>query len=288
MTMHVVLGDGVMTRKELTEALAEVWKTDEDASATIWFLIQGKNEPSDTDKALVTWLEKNEIYYEVITDDAASVDAVYAQPQEVHTAKRLAQKVVSLMESKPEEGEQAELLALFVSDDVGAEEDRWLNDVCQAVFDAGNIVRALNDGLAVIDMSEETAAEPEKAAAPVSKAVKKAATKAVDTPVSDGDGVKKTAALTRAGLEELDLDALKDIAKQKGLTLPPRSRIATYINAILGEDEDVTPEAEITVADIAETPSTLDGLNMEELAEMVADQIISRVLDALKGALNEV
>lgn len=294
MTMHVVLGDGEMTRKELSEALAEIWKTDEEAGATIWFLIQGKAEPSDTDKTLVTWLEKNEIYYEIVTDDAASVDAVYSQPQEVHTAKRLAQKVVNLMESKPEEGESAEVLALFVSEDVGAEEDRWLNDVCQAVFDAGYVVRALNDGLAVIDMSEEAAAaeaEPEPEPAPLraikaGAATKKAPAKAVDTPVSEAVATKPTGALTRSGLEELDLPALKEIAAQKGLTLPPRSRMGTYIDAILGEAE-VPPEAEV---EVAETPATatLNGTNQQELVEEVAAKVIVTLLTAIKEAINEI
>ena len=109
----------------------------------------------------MTWLEKNEIYYEIVTDDPESMSEIYTQPQEVHTAKKLAQKVVGLMQSKPEEGEPAEVLALFVDvNDATAAEDRWLNGVIQAAYDAGFPTRALNDGLVEIDLSEG-AAEPE-------------------------------------------------------------------------------------------------------------------------------
>src|SRR5262245_16922270 len=155
--MHVVLGTGEMPRKALTETLADLWKKDEDAGQTFWFLLQGKSDPTDTDKALVAWLEKNEIYYELLTDDTESMDEVYTQSQETHVAKRMGQKVVNLMQSKPEEGETAELLALFAGDP-GDEVDAWLNSIIKPVFEAEFPVRALNDGLADVDLGKAPAA----------------------------------------------------------------------------------------------------------------------------------
>ena len=138
MTMHAVLGDGQMTRRELTETLGDLWKADEENSQSYWFLLQGKSEPTDTDKALVTWLEKNDIYYELVTDDPDAVSEIYTQPQEVHKAQKIAQKVVALLQSKPEEGEPSEILALFADvNDATAAEDKWLNGVIQAAYDAG-------------------------------------------------------------------------------------------------------------------------------------------------------
>lgn len=289
MTMHVVLGDGEMTRKELTETLSDIWKADEEAAQTFWFLVQGKAEPNDTDKALVSWLEKNEIYYEVITDDKTTVDAVYAQPQEIHEAKRLGLKVVNLLKGKPEEGESAELLALFASDDPGAEADRWLNDVCQAVFDADFPIRALNDGLVDVDMSEapeEAEAEPEEKAKPTKAAAKKAAAspKAADTKVSEEDDApaSKPSKLTRAALEEMDLDQLKAIASELGVSLPPRTRMATYVDAILGE-ADKTPAAEVTPSDSVGGVATLNG---SPDVEALADAIVLHIIKRLEAALS--
>jgi hypothetical protein len=293
MTMHVVLGDGEMTRKELTETLQDLWKADEEAGATFWFLLQGKKDPTATDQALVKWLETNDIYYEVLTDDADSMDGIYSQPQETHVAKQLSRKVVSLLNSKPEEGEESELLALFFSDDSSAEEDRWLNQVCQDVFDAGIKVRALNDGLLEVDLSEETTkAESDEVpdnvkTLPVKKAVAKkgGAAPRRDTQVSEEDETPPSgaagASYTREALEEMELPALKEIAKAKGIEFPPRTRMTTYIDAILGEDK---PAVEVTQPE-GDGPSTVatpvNGINVEAIADAIIQNIIRRLEVAL-------
>jgi hypothetical protein len=292
MTMHVVLGDGEMTRKELTETLADLWKADEEAGATFWFLLQGKAEPTATDTALVKWLESNDLYYEIITDDADSVAAIYTQPQETHVAKRLGQKIVNLLNSKPEEGEEAELLALFFSDDSSAEEDRWLNSVCQDVFDAGFKVRALNDGLLEVDLSEaatEAEAEQEEVAnvTPITKksvAKKGGAAPRRDTAVSEEQEVTSpgTRTYTRDQLEEMDLEALKGVAATLNISLPPRTRMTTYIDAILGEDR---PAVEVTApASNGESMvlTSINGLDIEGLADAIVGVIIKRLESALK------
>lgn len=300
MTMHAVLGDGEMTRRELTETLADLWKSDEAEGQSFWFLVQGKSEPTDTDKALVTWLEKNEIYYEVVTDDPESMSEVYSAPQEVHTAKKLSQKVVGLMQSKPEEGETAEVLALFFdTTDVTAAEDRWLNGVIQAAYDGGFATRALNDGLVEIDLSEG-AAEPEpeekptptKAVAKKSVAKKAAApapkpdTEEVDTEVPAEDAASSSPAPaapeipTREELEEMEPSEVKEVAASLGIVLPPRTRATTYIDHILGEAKAPAPEAEVTdtpaEVDIVSTNGHAD-IDPSALAEAVADILWERL-----------
>lgn len=297
MTMHVVLGDGEMTRKELTETLADLWKADEEAGNTFWFLLQGKKDPSSTDSALVKWLEQNDIYYEVVTDDADSMDKVYSQPQEVHTAKRLGQKVVGLLNSKPEEGEEAELLALFFSDDSNAEEDQWLNRICQDVFDGGFKVRALNDGLLEVDLSEATTqAEAEAPADNVTPikgggATKKAVAKKGgaaprrDTQVSEEDETATASAAsstyTRDQLEDKELPELKEIAAAMGISFPSRTRMTTYIDAILGEDR---PAVEVTQPEaVAGNGQVTSGVNIPALADAIVTNIIKRLETALSS-----
>jgi hypothetical protein len=286
MTMHVVLGDGEMTRKELTETLQDIWNADEKDGQTFWFLLHGKPEPTDTDKALVNWLEKNEIYYEVITDDADSVHPLYSQPQETHVAKQMSRKIVSLLKSKPEEGEPAELLALFYSDDSEAEEDRWLNEVCQDVFDSDYKIRALNDGLLEVDL----AAAPDEPPAPVTPIGKKSvakkggAARRADTAVSGEDATGASSAYTREQLEEMELPQIKEIAAGLGLEFPPRTRMATYIDAILGEGAG--PTVEVQVQEAAEAVLRGNGdvalVDVESLADAIAEALLRKLAEVLQ------
>jgi hypothetical protein len=293
--MHVVLGDGEMTRKELTETMADLWKADEEAEASFWFLLQGKSDPTATDTALVKWLDTNGIYYEVVTDDAEGMSGIYEQAQETHTAKKLSAKVVQLLNSKPEEGEEAELLALFFSDDSSAEEDRWLNEACQQVFDAGITVRALNDGLLEVDLSEaaaEAEAEPEETTAkvvPIKSAAKKAVAKKGGaaprrTPVSEEEEVPEDPAArvyTREELGDMELPALKEIAAAKGITFPPRTRMTTYIDAILGEDVATAEVSEPSETSDADNVYSTNGFDVEALADAIVMNIVKRLEAAL-------
>ena len=294
MTMHAVLGDGEMTRKELTETMADLWKADEDAGNSFWFLLQGKAEPTDTDKALVTWLEKNDIYYELVTDDPDAVSEIYTQPQEVHTAKKLSQKVVALLQSKPEEEEPAEILALFSDvNDPAAAEDRWLNGVIQAAGDAGFATRGLNDGLVEVDLSESAAeaeAEPEEAPkAPAKKSVAKkvAPRPAADTPIPDEEEAEEPSStpapkltITREELEDMEPAEVKEVAASMGIVLPPRTRATTYIDHILGEAKAAAPTAEVTeVVEVVEN----GHVDPSALAEAVADLLWEKLTKAFSS-----
>ena len=299
MTMHAVLGDGEMTRRELTETLGDLWKADEENSQSYWFILQGKSEPTDTDKALVTWLEKNEIYYELVTDDPDAVSEIYTQPQEVHTAKKIAQKVVALLQSKPEEGEPAEILALFSDvNDATAAEDRWVNGVIQAAYDAGFPTRALNDGLVEIDLSEgaaqaeaEPEAEPAKTAAPTKKSVAKkaAARPAADTPIPDEGDAAEEALEQPAGnvkvpsreeLEDMEPSEVKEVAAAMGIVLPPRTRATTYIDHILGEAKAPAPTAE--VEEVPEVAIAANGyVDPDAVAERVAVILWEKIQKAI-------
>jgi hypothetical protein len=230
MTLHVVLGDGYMPTKEMTAHLQDMKEkalADDDG---FWFLVQAKPEPSDTDRALIKWLtaEENDIYYDAIGDKDAA-DKIYSTAQTVHKAARLAPKVVDLMSraktgDEENEPEGADLLALYFSDEEDADEDAWLNDVISAVADAGFPVFAFNDGMTPI--------EP------------------LDTPEA-----APAVTYTREMLTELDLDELKKIAQEKGVEVAPRSRKPTYVDAILGVEDEVA-EVEVEVAPASTTSTT--------------------------------
>jgi hypothetical protein len=250
MTMNVVLGDGELPAKELDALLRDMWEKANKVDDPFWFLIQGKAEPTPTDQAMIKWLIANDVYYEMISDGSEA--DIYEGFQKKYTVKRLAPKVVSLMQETPDAGEEARLLALFASDDPEGEEDRWLNDVIQAVADANFKVLAMNDGMQAVKVVtvpdeeaeiEETVTEPRKAAA-----TKKAA---AQPPIEEVEEPSANGGYTREQLEEMNLDQLKEVAAKVGIELPPRTRMATYVEAILGNDG--TPEIEIT--EVPEVPS---------------------------------
>lgn len=250
MTMHVVLGDGLLPGKELDALLSDMWAKANKSDDPFWFLVQGKAEPTATDTKLVQWLLANDIYYEMITDGSES--DLYEKYQNKYTVKRLAPKIVSLMQETPEEGEEAHLLALFAADDPDAEEDRWLNDVIQTVTDAGYTVLAMNDGMQEIkiissDEGEVAEVEEEAPAAPT-KAAKKVAAKPAPVEEVEEEAEDLSGPYTREVLEEMDLDGLKEVAAKVGISLPPRTRMSTYIEAILGNAKD--EEVEVVTVEV--------------------------------------
>ena len=308
MTMHVVLGDGEMTRRELTAALADLWKADTAEDQSFWFLVQGKPEPSDTDKALVSWMEANEVYYEVVTDDPESMSDIYTQPQEVHTAKKLKEKVVGLLQSKPEEDEPAEVLALFFDvNDPAAAEDRWLNGIIQGAYNAGFTTRALNDGLVEIDLTEAPPEETPAEEAPqkTNGVAKKAAPR---TPVSEEDATPPAPAADssasieipdRAELEAMEPSEVKELAATLGITLPPRTRVTTYIDQILGEGKalaEVVPivQPEADYSEQADEAAALYGANTnghidyDKLADMLADIVAGKLWERIRQVASSV
>ena len=301
MALHVVLGDGEMTIKELTKTLDDLYAA-EQGDPEVWFVVQGKPEPTATDKAMLKWFNTNGVYFEVITDDEESMDEIYEAAAEKYVVKRLSQKVLSILQTKAvdeESGETypADVLALFVSDDPTAEEDRWVNNAVEAAMNEGFKAFALNDGLVELENEsdeppeeeeEETPpAKPTKAAAKKVGASKKAATKpapAAEEEEEEEAPAAKAAAVrskvyTRDELEDLDLKQLKAVAAQHGIELPPRTKTGTYISAILGDDEP--PEAEVAEVEVV-TSSALNG-DLDEVVDQVFALVIERLVEVLQA-----
>jgi hypothetical protein len=170
------------------------------------------------------------------------------------------------------------------------------------IAEAGHQIRALNDGLTVLDFEKEpeTETEPEEEEvrskkAPAKKAPTKAAPSKAAKPapipevaeeegeeeVEEGEEEVEEVEVTREDLEAMDLAELKQLAKDNGIELPPRTRSTTYIDAILGVDDTPTAEVEDVAASNGHVAVDVD---LEALAPMVADILISR----LKAVLAEV
>ena len=288
MVMHVVLGNGELPKKEMAASLQDLWGQ-AGKDTPFWFVVQGKSEPTATDQALMKWLHDGELYYEIVTDDADAVDEVYSAPQAVHVAKQLPRQVVKLMTATRDgddetEGEDADILALFSSDDPEAEEDRWLNRVLQAAAEADFPVYAFNDGLMKLDLSPSAEEEEEETPpVPAKKAAAKTPAKKVAAKPREEDE-QQTDSYTREQLSEMEMPELKAIATAKGIELAPRTRMNTYIDAILGESRDA-PAVEITEPPVTVTKdASFNGdIDMEELADAVAELLVERIAQALRA-----
>jgi hypothetical protein len=249
--MHVVLGDGEMTRRELSKTLEDLLEK-ADENEDFWFLVQGKAEPTATDTGLMAWITERKIYFQAITDDKKNMAPIYKEAQETYEVKRLAPKVLSLMQELPAENEEAALFGLFVNNDADVEEDTWLNDVTASVAKGGFKIFAMNDGLAELELPGAAAEEQPEEEQPdnVTDITPKSRKAPKQAPTSTEDEVEEKTAdesiFTRDDLENFDSDKLREIGAARGLDFPPRTRMTTMVKAILGEGPAV--EAEVAAA----------------------------------------
>ena len=273
--MHVVLGDGEMTRRELSKTLEDLVEQaseipDDDE---FWFLLQGKAEPTATDKALMDWIAERDIWYAVITDDKKGMSPIYKTAQETYEVKRLAPKVLSLMQEKPAPpgedddgnptpGEGAALFGLFVNNDADVAEDGWLNDVMASVVEGGFKIFSMNDGLVELGLpgggeEEEDEDEPDN----VVEMTPKSKSKVPTQPQLPGleDEPEPSGTPTRDELEDMNSEQLRALGATMNLEFPPRTRMTTMIKEILGEGGT---EAEVEAVEVPDVPE-----DEEDLAE---------------------
>jgi len=239
MTMYVTAGSGEMPAADLKGSLDDLESAAVQEERTFWMLVQASAEPTSTDRALMAWIKEHETYFETYGPDAAKPDDIYKGSQEKHPVKGLAAKIVQLMQEKPEDGEDALLLALFASDDPAAPEDAELYTIVEAVLSAGYPVFAFNDGMGEIGLNEDALGE------------EPAEDDDEDEVEVPSDIAMAQEEWTRATLEALNPDQIKEVAAGFGITLPPRTRATTYITAILDRDKEEEP-AEVEVEEPVE------------------------------------
>lgn len=245
MTMYVAAGSGEMPKEDLKATLDDLEATAVQEERTFWMLVQASAEPTSTDRSLMAWVKEHETYFETYGPDAAKADDIYKGTQEKHAVKGIVKKIVDLMNEKPEDGEDACLLALFASDDPAAPEDAELYEIVEAVLSAGFPVYAFNDGMGEIGLNEDAIPEPEDPEEIVPPDSTPETEEIPEVPTSEE--------WTQAQLEGLDGEEVRAIAAGFGITLKPRTRTATYIDAILNRNQVEEPaevEVEESVGDI--------------------------------------
>ena len=253
MTMHMILGDGELPKKEAVATLTDLWDKAQQAEEEFWFIVQGKSEPTGTDKAIVEWMAENELYYEVLTNlDEDDLDDLYAGRQKLHKAAKLPVKAVKLL-NESDDG-PSDVLALFVNLEEEADEDALLFDILTAAIEAGYDAFGLNDSMVKIDLGEEEEgdAEPEeqtpqpakaasKKAAPAKAAAKKAPAKKAAAKSEAKSGPRK---YTEEELGELTDAEVRSIGSSLGITTRGRDNWIAKILDKQGAQAEDEPEAE--------------------------------------------
>jgi hypothetical protein len=251
MTMYVVAGQGEMPAADLKATLDEQENTAVQEDRTFWLLVQASAEPTATDRALMSWITAHETYFETYGPDAAKPDPIYAGSQEKHVVKGITAKILQLLEEKPENGEDARLFALYANEDVGAPEDAELDQLVAAVLGAGYPVFAFNDGMGELTLNDDSGDDG-------------AAEETEETEETAEEVEVEAEEWTREALEALSGDDVRVIAAELGIVLPPRTRTATYITAILDRDkEEETAEVEIAAPEVEDVNwSPLESTNV--------------------------
>jgi hypothetical protein len=186
--LYVVAGNGTGPAKEITAALKDLKDKATKDSVDFWLVLEGKDEPTATDTAIIKWLGQNEVWFEVYSASGATYDGA----QETHGTEDVFASFLERMQERAADSEDAAVLILPADPDGESDADEELMAFVEQAIDADVPVYALNGEMAKItleDTPEE--AEPEEAPAPAKAATKKAAapTKAAS---------KKAAAPTKA------------------------------------------------------------------------------------------
>jgi len=256
--LYAIAGSGEAPAAEINRVLTDLKAKATAEDVDFWFLVEAKDEPTDTDKRVTAWFKKNEVYFETVT----STDATYDGASEAHQSEDpLGFMLERVLGIRPDE--DGWVLALLPPEE--GDDDEPLMALIEASNAAEVEVRQLNGAMETLTLTEAEEAEEEpapapakkaaakkaapakKAAAPAKKAAKKAAP-AAEEEVEEGEGVYTQEELTKLGIPELT-----GIAKGQGIDTKGLGK-RDLITAILGStrmaeaDEAVAVETAAVVS----------------------------------------
>jgi hypothetical protein len=277
--LYIVVGDGEMSQKELAAQLTDLWDEAEHQGEGFWFILQAQAEPNETQQNLIAWLVKSDIYFEIFSDTETD-NPVYEAAQRTHVAKKLPEKVVSLLRKSPEDDEKAAVLALFVNPKNDVTEDDAtmliLEQVIDAEFPAFSLNGALTEARKLTEINLGGAEEEEEAEepAPAAEVSKRPSRKVPANAKTYG----------REDLEDLTIDELRAIAKARGLDITSRSK-APIVDAILGENPEEPRKAAEAVREV-EAEIEIPGGWTKQAKSVEAGEDGALLIIIFKGMVN--
>lgn len=262
MTLHVVLGEGSINKRELAHQLDDLRDKAAQEEANFWLLVEGKDAPTQADQDLMSYCADNEVYVVTLAPDDLELDTFYETASENHQySGEFADSLVEAMTELQEDNEGADLLTLLINPKEDHPDDEATIVVIEAVINAGFETFALNNSMEQIKLQEEAAPPP---------AAKKTAT------------VKKAAPPKEESLdvgpyskEELEAMSPPDVkALAQGMGVMGRGK-ADFIRGILAKQGDtsvsvapVTPITSTTTNTAGSNVNwTLSGSNGDSLKE---------------------
>lgn len=276
MTLYVILGEGEMPPKEIKHQLDDLWKQCEEADTDFWFAMDGKQEPTETDKAIVSYFNKNGIHFGLFRESDQ-----YEGVSEYFDGLGMTPKaVVELMVSRRAESEDAVLLALFTNDD---EKDGPLIDIISDVLLSGFKVYGLNDAMEPVELlTEEVKPMPEDTIEP---------RPALTIAAPEGDEDNEPEPLNRQYLESLTANEVKEIAKGMGLTPGVKAETIKAILVSAGVEEGEVPPVVVSAPapEVADTPVTppepSQHGNTNTSSTMLSDETVLVVIHTKTGMM---
>jgi len=272
--LYVVAGNGTGINTEITKALADLRDKAAKDSEDFWLLMEGKDEPSKADEAILAWIKKQDVWFEVVTATGTTYDGAQSTVNTEDVYEAFMERINERATDKPPEG--STILALPVTEEGDTDEDDTLMAFVETADDNKIPILLLNHQLRKIDL-QEPAEEETEVPAPAKKATaKKAAAPAKKAPAKAAGATKKAAAsaaepeeepeaeeelpedaqvtYTEDELKKMGVPELSGLARGQGLD-PKGLDKKTLIQQILGVTEtQVAVEASKTI-DIA----SLDG-----------------------------
>lgn len=237
MTLYAVVGNGEMPEKEVVQQLDDLWKKADAEDTDFWFVLEGKANPTETDRRIVAWLNQFDLHYSLVTPAGVTASEDYTGVSEFIDCDRPSDmaEVMEMLRAKPEENdgkeEDAVALALFCDIAADSPEDHELIVTLTATIGAGFKAYALNDAMEEIELrTEEAVPLPEDAVKPkVEEPVAEAPAPEVDE-ADDGP-----LPLDKVYLDGLTAAEVKELAKGMGITYTNK---AEAIAAILASQDE--------------------------------------------------
>lgn len=233
--LYTLIGNGNHNKREILASLDTLAAAAQEQDGEFWMMLVDRPDHSDTVRAIIDWLDRQSLYYEVVTDlpGGESVYGEYAHAGTIHSSRRAVPRALSITPARAAVDEQYAVLIL--SDNLDSDE-QCLYAVAQCV----------DNQIPVFDLSGQMTPLTVEVEAPPGEE------SPVETPPPALD-------LTRNDLEALTRDELKSLVVSRGLkdaVTDMRSRDA-MIDVLLGSPAPVESAPEPVA--LEESPRPREG-----------------------------
>lgn len=250
--LYGVVGEGTGNKAEITRTLEDLRDKAATAGEDFWFLLQGKEDLTATDKVVLKWLQDTEVWFDVMGEESDT----YEGAQNFHGAKDPMRKIHAMLTEHKDE--PSVLLALYVDPEGEVEEDEDLAVLVERVIEEDIPVHLLNGQMIRLTFGEDD--------------------EAAEEPAEEEAEVES---FTEAELKKMTVPELTAIARGQGIAVKGLGK-ADLITALLSP-EDV-PEGDEPAEPVPAKKAAAKSAKKAAAAE--EDDSATPLLDAVGEAVN--